>query len=183
MKSNRHRSSGFTLVEILIVVIILGILAAIVIPQFTNASQDARKSSLTSQLQTLRSQVELYKLQHRDQYPTDDGTLEGTWDWTKLTGKTNEEGTAEVSDGELRFGPYLQAAPKNSVHAKGAEGMFIHDDEVAFGDGWEGDADTDGWLITPSGKIYAASKLGGYVFDEGNTNNPFNDDIAGAVEP
>src|SRR3954447_18643882 len=66
----RTRKSGFTLVEILIVVIILGILAAIVIPQFTNASQDARKNSLTSQLQTIRSQVELYKLQHLDKTPT-----------------------------------------------------------------------------------------------------------------
>jgi len=62
----RTRKGGFTLVEILIVVIILGILAAIVIPQFTSASQDARKNSLTSQLQTLRSQLELYKLQHLD---------------------------------------------------------------------------------------------------------------------
>src|SRR5438045_2522947 len=62
----RTRKSGFTLVEILIVVIILGILAAIVIPQFTNASQDARKNSLTSQLQTVRSQLELEKLQNRD---------------------------------------------------------------------------------------------------------------------
>src|SRR6195952_4990518 len=63
------RKSGFTLVEILIVVIILGILAAVVIPQFTNASQDARKSSLVSQLQTLRSQIELFKLQHGDALP------------------------------------------------------------------------------------------------------------------
>ncbi len=62
----KHRNSGFTLVEILIVVIILGILAAIVIPQFTNASQDARRNSLMSQLQTVRSQIELYKLQHKD---------------------------------------------------------------------------------------------------------------------
>src|SRR5688500_19799867 len=66
----RTRKGGFTLVEILIVVIILGILAAIVIPQFTSASQDARRNSLTSQLQTLRSQLELYKLQHLDQMPS-----------------------------------------------------------------------------------------------------------------
>ena len=66
---NIRKNSGFTLIEILIVVIILGILAAIVIPQFTNASNDARNSSLASQLQTLRSQVELFKLQHNETLP------------------------------------------------------------------------------------------------------------------
>src|SRR5438309_9198865 len=60
------RKGGFTLVEILIVVINLGILAAIVIPQFTSASQDARKSSLVSQLQTIKAQTELARLQHLD---------------------------------------------------------------------------------------------------------------------
>ena len=48
MYRTHGRKSGFTLIEILIVVIILGILAAIVIPQFSNASNDARKSSLAS---------------------------------------------------------------------------------------------------------------------------------------
>src|SRR5437868_6507714 len=66
MTHRRTRASGFTLVEILIVVIILGILAAIVIPQFTSASQDARKNSLTSQLQTIKAQTELARLQHLD---------------------------------------------------------------------------------------------------------------------
>jgi type II secretion system protein G len=60
---------AFTLIEILIVVVILGILAAIVIPQFTNASTQASESSLKSQLQTIRGQLELYKVQHNDVYP------------------------------------------------------------------------------------------------------------------
>src|SRR4051812_35783910 len=98
----RRVSRGFTLVEILIVVIILGILAAIVIPQFTNASQDARKNSVTSQLQTIRSQVELYKLQHLDQLPA---LLS---DWSQLTGRTNQSGT---TTGATSFGPYLQQNP------------------------------------------------------------------------
>ena len=98
----RQAKRGFTLVEILIVVIILGILAAIVIPQFTNASQDARKSSLVSQLQTLRSQIELYKLQHGDTLPT------LATDWTPLTTVTTYNGT--------NFGPYMQAIPKNPLN-------------------------------------------------------------------
>ena len=65
MKAKR----GFTLVEILIVVVILGILAAIVIPQFTEASTEAKVSRLASDLQTMRSQIELYKVQHSDTPP------------------------------------------------------------------------------------------------------------------
>ncbi len=66
---------GFTLVEILIVVVILGILAAIVIPQFTNASSEAKQSSLRSNLQTLRSQIELYKIKNSDTPPVSLATL------------------------------------------------------------------------------------------------------------
>jgi general secretion pathway protein G len=170
MHRNRLVQKGFTLVEILIVVIILGILAAIVIPQFTNASEDARKSSLTSQLQTLRSQTELYKLQHRDNFPTSDGTLSGTWDWDRLTTQTDEDGAAYVAGTSTSgpFGPYLQAKPANSISSKTE--MFVHDAELAFGDVFPGAAATDGWAITPSGKIYAASKAGGFVYDESNPN-------------
>lgn len=113
MKTYRTRKSGFTLVEILIVVIILGILAAIVIPQFTNASEDARRNSLTSQLQTLRSQVELYKLQHRDRFPLADlDDITTAWDWDQLTTKTDEDG---VAGGAL--GPYMQQVPINPLNA------------------------------------------------------------------
>jgi general secretion pathway protein G len=49
------------LIEILIVVVILGILAAIVIPQFSEASDDANESAIKSTLQTVRAQIELYK--------------------------------------------------------------------------------------------------------------------------
>jgi general secretion pathway protein G len=66
---------GFTLVEILIVVVILGILAAIVIPQFTNASTEAKESNLKSNLQTVRAQLELYKLRNNDLAPLDETTF------------------------------------------------------------------------------------------------------------
>ena len=76
MLARKRLASGFTLVEILIVVVILGILAAIVVPQFTNASQTAKASSLLSQLQSIRSQLELYQVQHNAVYPD-----LNTWGW------------------------------------------------------------------------------------------------------
>ena len=104
----RTRKTGFTLVEILIVVIILGILAAIVIPQFTNASQDARESALLSQLQTLRSQIELYKLQHKDKLP------DLVTNWNPMITKTDSDGVASAAPDA--FGPYMQAAPTNPIN-------------------------------------------------------------------
>jgi general secretion pathway protein G len=169
-----QRKKGFTLVEILIVVIILGILAAIVIPQFTNASEDARKSSLTSQLQTIRSQVELYKLQHRDQYPTSTGLVGGTWDWAKLTGQTDENGQVyEAGESESGpFGPYLQAAPKNPLN--GQDAIILGDDitdpdDLSFANG-----QNRGWMITPTGKVYALSKTGAYIYNEAKVSDPKN---------
>ena len=100
-----RRQRGFTLVEILIVVIILGILAAIVIPQFTSASTEARQGNLKSQLQTLRSQIELYKLQHGDTLP--DLTANSGNNWTLLTSTSTYQGQT--------VGPYMQSIPVNPL--------------------------------------------------------------------
>ena len=85
---------AFTLIEILIVVVILGILAAIVVPQFTDAADDANDAAVRSQLQTLRGQIELYYAQNAE-YP--DLVADG---WT------------DVIDGD-----YLMAAPTNSLQS------------------------------------------------------------------
>ena len=102
-----RKTSGFTLVEILIVVVILGILAAIVIPQFTNASEAAKLSSLTSQLQTIRSQLELAQIQHQGTYPTLSAG------WTPMTSATEPVSGYTAGDGTNDVGPYLQQAPNN----------------------------------------------------------------------
>ena len=158
------RKGGFTLVEILIVVIILGILAAIVIPQFTNASEDARKSSLVSQLQTLRSQVELFKLEHRDTYPTADGTATGAWDWTLLTSKTDDNRDTTV-DADCIRGPYLQSAPINGLTG-GSNMRIVADDATAIAV-TNGDitgslpTDKEGFVFSSAtGKIWAFDKAG-----------------------
>lgn len=106
----RMAQQGFTLVEILIVVVILGILAAIVIPQFTNASESARASSLQSQLQTIRSQLELFQVQHMGAYPD-----LVTNQWPEMTAASEPTSTYALGDGSGNdVGPYLQQAPTNA---------------------------------------------------------------------
>jgi len=85
---------AFTLIEILIVVVILGILAAIVVPQFTDAADDANDAAVRSQLQTLRGQIELYYAQNAE-YPD-----------------LVADGWADMIDGD-----YLMAAPTNSLQS------------------------------------------------------------------
>ena len=146
---------GFTLVEILIVVIILGILAAIVIPQFTNASSDARNSNMVSQLQTLRSTIELYKLEHADGYPTTDGLATSAWDWTKLTGKTNPD-FAGSTTGTPTKGPYLQSPLTNPLVAAGGTTVTNVNADPAVGT-----AEAGGWVFSSaSGKSFGLDKDG-----------------------
>lgn len=64
---------GFTLIEILIVVVILGILAAIIVPQFTNAQSLSRATAMRTQLNTVRSQVAAWRVQNGNAVPGGDG--------------------------------------------------------------------------------------------------------------
>jgi type II secretion system protein G len=57
-------NKSFTLVEILIVVSILGILAAIVLPQYQSHTQKAREAAVKDNLRILRNAIELYAAQH-----------------------------------------------------------------------------------------------------------------------
>ena len=99
---------GFTLVEVLIVVIVLGILAAIVVPQFTDASTDAKLSAIKQNLQTIRGQIQLYKIQHNDTYP-----LLATFS-NQMTLASKEDGTtAALGTAGFNLGPYLQSIPNN----------------------------------------------------------------------
>ncbi len=104
---------AFTLIEILIVVVILGILAAIVIPQFTDASEDAMDASVRSTLQTIRSQIELYNIQNPATAYDALTPVATFWD-------------------PLLQGNYLQTAPKNPMQ-NGSSSVGV---APAAGVGW-----------------------------------------------
>ncbi|MFG0283426.1 MAG: prepilin-type N-terminal cleavage/methylation domain-containing protein [Phycisphaerales bacterium JB039] len=124
---------AFTLVEILIVVVVLGILAAIVVPSIVNASDDASEAATITELGKLRRAVDAYKA--RENSLPDVTAGDGTW-------------------GGLVSSDYLTAPPVNAWvgRATGRNIVLRATPDVAF-------QDIYGWIYDPAtGAVWA----GGY---------------------
>jgi len=120
------KRSAFTLVELLIIVIILGILAAVVIPQFSDASTDARVSSLQENLTAMRKQIDLYKHHHNGSFPTLATFVD------QMTKKTNADGTLNAAG---KYGPYVQRIPNNPFTV-GGTGNDVTNTAAAAAKAW-----------------------------------------------
>jgi general secretion pathway protein G len=109
MENEHVEKVGFTFMEIFIVVIILGIMASIVVPQFSKASSEARLSELMSDLQQIRSQLELYKIQHGELLPGQ----------AVIGGAINpEQFIKDLTTGKNGKEPYLDTIPANVFNGK-----------------------------------------------------------------
>jgi len=148
------KTAGFTLVELLIVVVILAILAAVAIPQFTSSAEDAKASALQANLGVMRSSMELYKLQHNGKYPgypsAGGAPTEGEFTAQMLTSSKVDGSTAAVGTAGFAFGPYVkEQVPTNP--ANGLNTVLILADATAFPAAADG---TTGWVCKPAiGKI------------------------------
>jgi general secretion pathway protein G len=70
MKKNKHRKqAGFTLIELMVVVVIIAILAGLVIPRFMGETDKAKQAKAKMQIESLESAVKMYKLDNGS-YPT-----------------------------------------------------------------------------------------------------------------
>ncbi|MCR9218441.1 MAG: type II secretion system protein [Phycisphaerales bacterium] len=133
-----NQRSGFTLVEILIVVVILGILASIVVPQFVSATTEATKTHIQRNLQEIANQVEVYKGNHAGGLPTshpDEPLQAGSW-------------------GILVSADYLREEPRNFYTSSTEVGEGTYEEALAL----TSDA-VVGWLFEVNGRalnFYAA---------------------------
>ncbi len=177
-RPSRLLQQGFTLVELLIVVIILTIIAAIVVPQLSASTDDAKVAALDSNLVRIRSAIDLYYQQH-GHYPGDanatgatcpaSGTAgTGTTNSTatratamaeQLTMFTNAAGQAcTTTDATFKYGPYLKTAgfgptamPKNPITESNAINV-VTTGNLALTSA----STTGGWLYdTTAGKFLA----------------------------
>jgi len=167
-------NQGFTLIELLIVAIMLAILAAIVIPQFSGTTQSAQEAALRSDLAGIRSAITLYRQEH-GVFPgaaaASGGTCTGGTASTGAVGTdtaiidqlslyTNAAGQAcNLPVGtNFNFGPYLDqsALPTNPISNSNAL-VIVPAGDAAAGDlTMGGDGAAGGWKYdVTSGKFIA----------------------------
>jgi prepilin-type N-terminal cleavage/methylation domain-containing protein len=129
---------SFTLTEILIVVAILGILAAIILPTFQSHTQQAKESAAKDNLRVLRNAIELYTVRHNDippGYPSDDPTQTPTY--------------LAFLIGVVNTGKYLPEMPENPFNGKRIFKIVLDNEDFPSE---PVETDTYGWLYKPQTK-------------------------------
>ncbi len=109
---------AFTLVEIIIVVTILGILAAMVLPTFQGHVATARETAAKNNLKVMRTQIELYKMEHNAVPP---GYVAGSGvptallalQFTATTTVTGAVSPSTIPSDPYVYGPYIKKLPEN----------------------------------------------------------------------
>ena len=122
MRRRIRKVEGFSLLELVIVIVIMGILAAVAIPKMSRASKSAGEAAAESNLKLLKVAIEQYAAEHDGTYPT-------------VAAFVNQI-TTKISD----YGPYIDEIPEmttgdekgsTTVAAADADGVaWIYDEDT-----------------------------------------------------
>ncbi|HOL31828.1 MAG TPA: prepilin-type N-terminal cleavage/methylation domain-containing protein [Anaerohalosphaeraceae bacterium] len=153
--------NGFTLIELMIVVAILGILAAIVLPQVEGHTVQAKEAAVKDTLYTVRTQIQLYKLQHNGLAPGYINTTQATPTILgyQLTGTLAMNGLAvssKVPSTTYPFGPYLSSLPVNPYNNLSTIKM-VSAETTDFSTAAD---NTTGWLYQKETATFKINKTG-----------------------
>lgn len=151
--------TGFSLLEVLIALAIIGVLVGMALPALQGISDDAEETALEQQLQRVRTAIEFYAFQHDDDNPGQDAST-GTWSATTLANQlvlaSDLNGdTATAGTAGYPYGPYLtDGIPENpmnglnTVQMVGPGGSFTQANDST---GWVYWADTGDFRANSTG--------------------------------
>lgn len=142
LKSSTHKQRGFTLIEIMVVVVILGILAALVVPKLLGRADDARIVAAKQDIASIVQALKLYKLDNQH-YPSTEQGLQALM--VKPTSGPSANG--------WKSGGYLDKVPKDpwgNPYQYLSPGIKGEIDVFSYGadgqpNGVENDADIGNW--------------------------------------
>jgi general secretion pathway protein G len=149
-----NRRIGFTLLEVMLVVVILGLVAAIALPKLSQGATNTSATALASDLAVMRTAIDLYQNDHNGTFPTAANIANQLIEYSDITGAT----LSTTKNATSCYGPYLRSVPTLPVGAEKGNTTFAA--ATGTGVGWVYDgagnliAGTVGTELDSNGKAY-----------------------------